>query len=98
MYSHFFKISKKIKSRLLLHLQPLTNGLSHSPPVLNYNLNLIKSISSLKSFVAVKEDVKEHNFLKVLNKKKNWTIIRSGGGMEGFYKTTNMDVIRGWLE
>ena len=88
VYSHFFKISKKIKSRLLLHLQPLTNGLSHSPPVLNYNLNLIKSISSLKSFVAVKEDVKEHNFtLKVLNKtKKNWTIIRSGGGMEGFYK------------
>ena len=62
VYSHFLKISKKIKSRLLLHLQPMTNGLSHFPPVINYNFKLLKKISSLKSFVAVKEDVKEHNF------------------------------------
>ena len=66
----------------------MTNGLSHSPPVLNYNLKLIKNISKLKSFVAVKEDAKQHKFtINVIKKtKKNWSIIRSGGGMEGFFK------------
>ncbi len=88
VYSHFFEVSKKTKSKLLLHLQPMTNGLSHSPPVLNYNLKLIKNISKLKSFVAVKEDAKQHKFtINVIKKtKKNWSIIRSGGGMEGFFK------------
>lgn len=88
VYSHFLKVSKKTKTKLLLHLQPMTNGLSHSPPVVNYNLKLIENISFLKSFVAIKEDVKNHNFtLEVLKKtKKKCAIIRSGGGMEGFFK------------
>ena len=88
VYFHFSRISKKTKSKLLLHLQPMTNGLSHTPPVINYNLKLIENISLLKSFIAIKEDVKSHNFtIKVLKKiKKNCAIIRSGGGMEGFFK------------
>ena len=88
VYSHFRNISKKTKSRLLLHIQPIANGLSHSPPVVNYNLKLLENISRLKSFVAIKEDVKSDTFtLKVLKKtKNNWSIIRAGGGMEAFSK------------
>ncbi len=88
VYSHFYKISKKTKAKLLLHVQPITNGLSNSPPVVNYDLNLLYKICKLNSFVAIKEDVKNHDFtIKVLNKIKNHcTVIRSGGGMEGFLK------------
>ena len=60
----------------------------NTPPVVNYDLNLLYKICKLNSFVAIKEDVKNHDFtIKVLNKIKNHcTVIRSGGGMESFLK------------
>ena len=86
VFSHFNEINKKTNSKLLLHLQDMTNGMSHDPPTQKYSLNLINRICSLKSFVAIKEDAKNDEYTKKIIKKVNnkVTIIKSGGGMKSF--------------
>ena len=82
VYSHFKKISDNSKTFLLLHQQPLENGISSKPPIVNYNLKLLKKISKLKNFIAMKEDAKDKELTKkiCLQLRKDIVIITSGGG------------------
>jgi dihydrodipicolinate synthase/N-acetylneuraminate lyase len=80
--SHFKKINDNTNSFLLLHQQPFENGISSKPPIINYNLDLLKKISKLKNFVAMKEDAKDKELTKNISSQlnKDIVIITSGGG------------------
>jgi dihydrodipicolinate synthase/N-acetylneuraminate lyase len=82
IYDHFKKIHDKTNCSLLLHQQILENGISSNPNFVYYSMNVLKKISKLPRFVAMKEDAKNDNYTKQICKEisKNMTIITSGGG------------------
>jgi dihydrodipicolinate synthase/N-acetylneuraminate lyase len=67
---------------LLLHQQILENGISSNPTFVLYSLDVLKKISKLPRFIAMKEDAKSEIYTKEICKKilKQMTIITSGGG------------------
>ena len=86
LYEHFKKIHNKTNCFLLLHQQPLENGLSSNPIL--YPLELLIKITKLSRFIAMKEDAKSDIYTKKICKKisKNITIITSGGGKKQWLK------------
>lgn len=98
VFSHFDKIAKKTKSKLLLHLQDMTNGMTNNPPTQRYSLDLIRKICKIKSFVALKEDAKNDAYTKkIINEVGDKvTIIKSGGGM-GSFSYFRKHGCRSWL-
>lgn len=88
IYNHFKKIHDNTKSFLLLHQQSLENGISNEPPIKYYTLSVLKRISKLKRFIAMKEDAKNEAYTKKICKKisKQMTIITSGGGKRQWIK------------
>ncbi|MDC1003128.1 dihydrodipicolinate synthase family protein [Candidatus Pelagibacter sp.] len=88
LYSHFKKIHNKTKCLLLLHQQILENGISSNPPFVYYSLNVLKKISKLPRFIAMKEDAKNETYTKMICKKisNQMTIITSGGGKRQWLK------------
>jgi 4-hydroxy-tetrahydrodipicolinate synthase len=96
--NHFTTISKKSKIKLLLHQQLLENGISSNPSSVKYNINVLKKISKLSNFIAMKEDAKIDNYTKKIltNVKKNINIITSGGGKKQWMKFAKQGC-QGWL-
>ena len=82
IYDHYYKIHSKTKCFLLLHQQILENGISSNPNFVYYSLDVLKKISKLPRFIAMKEDAKNEKYTKAICKKisKQMTIITSGGG------------------
>lgn len=82
LYNHFKKIHDSTNCFLLLHQQSLENGISSNPLFVYYNLNVLKKISKLSRFIAMKEDAKSEIYTKKIckNISKEMTIITSGGG------------------
>jgi len=98
IYQHFKRVNDHTKIKLLLHLQKMNNGMSNIPPVVNYNLDLISKIMKLRSFIAIKEDIKDFNYTKKIIKitKNKAIIIKAGGGMEIFSKLYKLGC-QSWL-
>ncbi len=88
LFNHFKFIHYKTNCYLLLHQQPLENGVSSKPLNVHYSINVLNKISKLKRFVAMKEDAKNNFYTKEICKKisKNMTIITSGGGKRQWLK------------
>ncbi len=88
LYSHFKKIHNQTECFLLLHQQILENGISSKPNFVFYSLNILKKISKLPRFIAMKEDAKNEKYTKDICKSisKNMTIITSGGGKRQWIK------------
>lgn len=84
VFKHFQKVHNNTNCYLLLHQQILENGLSASKPFLYYSLELLKKISKLPKFVAMKEDAKNKNLTRMigLNLSSKMVIITSGGGKQ----------------
>jgi len=82
LYNHFKVIHDKTNCFLLLHQQILENGISSNPTFVYYSLDLLKKISKLSRFIAMKEDAKSEIYTKKICKKilKQMIIITSGGG------------------
>ncbi len=88
LYNHFKEVNDKTNSLLLLHQQILENGISSDPPFVYYSLKVLKKISKLNKFIAMKEDAKNdiytrHICQEISNK---MTIITSGGGKKQWLK------------
>ncbi len=98
VYAHFKYINDNTTMPLLLHLQMMMNGHGVKPPVVDYSINLTNKICSLKNFVAIKEDAKNHQFtVKLIKKIKNKVIIiRAGGGMSA-WKNYKLLGCQSWL-
>ena len=98
VFQHFKRINKKVKKFLLLHQQPLENGISSNPIVVNYSINLTEKIVNLKNFIAIKEDTKNDNFTKKICKKlsNKIVIITSGNGKKQWLKATKFGC-QSWL-
>ncbi len=88
LFNHFKFIHHKTNCYLLLHQQPIENGVSNKPSNVNYSISVLNKISKLKRFVAMKEDAKNNFYTKEICKKisKNMTIITSGGGKRQWLK------------
>ena len=88
LYNHFKLIHDKTSCLLLLHQQPLENGISTKPLNVHYSLSILKRISKLKRFVAMKEDAKNDFYTKMICKQisNNMIIITSGGGKRQWLK------------
>jgi len=88
LYNHFKLIHHKTNCFLLLHQQPLENGISNKPLNIHYSMNILNRISKLKKFIAMKEDAKNDFYTKEIckNISKNMTIITSGGGKRQWLK------------
>ena len=98
VFWHFKKISKSVKCNLLLHQQPFENGLSSKPATVNYSIKLLKKISKLKNFVAMKEDTKDDQLTRKIcqNLKRDLVIITSGGGKRQWLKAAKYGC-QSWL-
>ena len=98
IFSHFKKINDLSKCKLLLHQQPLENGISSNPPTINYSINLLKRIAKLKKFVAMKEDAKNEKLTMNICKfiKDELIIITSGGGKRQWLKASKYGC-QSWL-
>jgi len=88
LYDHFKEVNDKTNCLLLLHQQILENGISSNPPFVYYSLKVLKKISKLNKFIAMKEDAKNdiytrHICQEISNK---MTIITSGGGKKQWLK------------
>ena len=96
--SHFKKINRFSKCKLLLHQQPFENGISSDPPTVNYSVDLIKKIAKLKKFVAMKEDSKNEKLTIDICKstKNDLVIITSGGGKRQWLKAAKYGC-QSWL-
>ena len=88
IYNHYKKVHDKTKCYLLLHQQVLENGISSNPRFVFYSLNILKKISKMPRFIAMKEDAKNDVYTKQICKSisKNMTIITSGGGKRQWLK------------
>ncbi len=88
LFSHFKKVHDKTNCFLLLHQQILENGISINPTFVFYSLDVLKKISKLSRFIAMKEDAKNDFYTKQICKKlsKKMTIITSGGGKRQWLK------------
>lgn len=88
LYNHFKSIHHKTNCFLLLHQQPIENGLSNKPYNIHYSMNILNKISKLKRFIAMKEDAKNDSYTKEIcrNISKKMTIITSGGGKRQWLK------------
>ena len=96
--SHFKKINRFSKCKLLLHQQPFENGISSDPPTVNYSVSLIKKIAKLKKFIAMKEDSKNEKLTIDICKstKSDLIIITSGGGKRQWLKAAKYGC-QSWL-
>lgn len=90
LYDHFKKIHDNTNCFLLLHQQTLENGISSNPLFVFYTLNILKKISKLHKFIAMKEDAKSEIYTKKICKSisKQMTIITSGGGKGQWLKAS----------
>ena len=90
LFSHFKKVHDSTNCFLLLHQQILENGISNKPNFVFYSLDVLKKITNLKRFIAMKEDAKNDNYTKKIckNLSKNITIITSGGGKRQWLKAS----------
>ena len=88
LYDHFKKVHDKTNSLLLLHQQILENGISNNPPFIYYSLKVLKKISKLNKFIAMKEDAKNDIYTRQICEEisKKMTIITSGGGKKQWLK------------
>ena len=84
LYNHFKKVHDKTNCFLLLHQQILENGISSNPYFVYYPLSVLKKISKLPRFVAMKEDAKNDNYTKKICKSvtNRMVIITSGAGKD----------------
>mgnify|MGYP001359894862 CR=1 FL=1 len=98
LFNHFNKIHKKNNYYLLLHQQILENGISSNPNFVYYSLKVLKRISGLKKFIAMKEDAKSEIYTKKICKKiaSKMTIITSGGGKRQWLKAAKHGC-KSWL-
>jgi 4-hydroxy-tetrahydrodipicolinate synthase len=98
IFSHFKKIDKLSKCKLLLHQQPFENGISSNPPTINYSVKLLKRIAKLDKFIAMKEDAKNEKLTIDICKstKKDLIIITSGGGKRQWLKAAKFGC-QSWL-
>jgi len=90
LYNHFKKIHDNSKCFLLLHQQILENGISSNPNYVFYSLEVLKKISKLPRFIAMKEDAKNKTYTKEICQKlsNEMTIITSGGGKRQWLQAT----------
>jgi len=88
LFNHFKKIHEKTNCYLLLHQQILENGISSNPNFVYYSLKVLKRISNLRNFIAMKEDAKSEIYTKKICKHiaNKMTIITSGGGKRQWLK------------
>lgn len=98
LYKHFKLIHDKTNCHLLLHQQLIENGISSSPPYVYYPLKLLKKISKLEKFIAMKEDAKNEQYTKNIckNLSKNISIVTSGGGKKQWLKAAKYGC-KSWL-
>ena len=98
IFSHFKKINKLSKCKLLLHQQPFENGISSNPPTINYSVKLLKRIAKLEKFIAMKEDAKNEKLTIDICKsiKNDLIIITSGGGKRQWLKAAKFGC-QSWL-
>ena len=88
LYSHFKKVHDNTDCFLLLHQQILENGISSDPLFVYYSLEVLKKISKLKKFVAMKEDAKNEIYTRQICEEisNKMIIITSGGGKRQWVK------------
>ena len=88
LYSHFKKVHDNTDCFLLLHQQILENGISSDPLFVYYSLEVLKKISKLKKFVAMKEDAKNEIYTRQICEEisKKMIIVTSGGGKRQWVK------------
>ena len=98
LYDHFKKVHDKTNSLLLLHQQILENGISNDPPFIYYSLKVLKKISKLNKFIAMKEDAKNDIYTRQICEEisKKMTIITSGGGKKQWLKAAKYGC-KSWL-
>ncbi len=88
LYSHFKNVHDKTNCFLLLHQQILENGISSDPPFVYYSLKILKKISKLSRFIAMKEDAKNEIYTRRICEdiSNRMVIITSGGGKRQWVK------------
>ncbi len=88
LYSHFKKVHDNTDCFLLLHQQILENGISSDPLFVYYSLKVLKKISKLKKFIAMKEDAKNEIYTRQICEEisKKMIIVTSGGGKRQWVK------------
>jgi len=88
LYSHFKNVHDKTNCFLLLHQQILENGISSDPPFVYYSLKILKKISKLNRFIAMKEDAKNEIYTRRIceNISNRMVIVTSGGGKRQWLK------------
>lgn len=98
IYNHFKEVHNKTNCFLLLHQQALENGISANPSQVFYPITVLKKISNLKRFVAMKEDAKDEKYTKLICKEisKKMIIITSGGGKGQWLKASKYNC-ESWL-
>ena len=98
VFNHFKSINDKVKIPLLLHQQPIENGISSNPPFVYYPIKLLEKIGNLKNFIAMKEDAKNDLYTKKIGKKlsKKIVIITSGGGKRQWIRASRYGC-QSWL-
>lgn len=98
LLNHFKFINNKSPIPLLLHQQILENGLSSNPPFVYYPLQVLKKISTLSKFIAMKEDAKNDLYTKKisLSMSNHITIITSGSGKRQWIKANKYGA-QSWL-
>jgi len=98
LYSHFKNVHDKTNCFLLLHQQILENGISSDPPFVYYSLKVLKKISKLNRFVAMKEDAKNEIYTRRICEEisNKMVIITSGGGKRQWVKAAKYGC-KSWL-
>ena len=88
LYGHFKKVHEKTNCFLLLHQQILENGISSDPPFVYYSLEVLRKISKLNKFLAMKEDAKNETYTRRICEEisNQMIIITSGGGKKQWLK------------
>jgi len=88
LYSHFKNVHDKTNCFLLLHQQILENGISSDPPFVYYSLKILKKISKLSRFIAMKEDAKNEIYTRRICEdiSNRMVIVTSGGGKRQWLK------------
>ena len=88
LYRHFKEVNDNTNCFLLLHQQILENGISSDPPFVYYSLEVLKKISKLNKFVAMKEDAKNDIYTRRICEEisNRMIIITSGGGKKQWIK------------
>ena len=97
VYEHFKDISDNCNIGMLIHEMSLNNGIPGKPPLINWSLDSLDKVASLKNVIALKEDAKEDDYTRKVSDlvSDRLAIIISGHGMRQWSRFS--DSISAWL-